>query len=82
MLEYLVSSRWKCLGRMRRGGLVGGGVLPGVCFIVLKSHTRPSISLFLPPVDPDIKLLLQHHACQLPDMMIINQPSETVSKPN
>jgi hypothetical protein len=34
MFEYLVPSWWDCLGRIRRCGLLGGGVLLGVGFEV------------------------------------------------
>lgn len=57
--------------RMRRGGLVGGGVSPGVGF---------------EPSDRDVAschLWFQRHVCSvLPAVMTPNEASETVSKPH
>ena len=68
------------LGRIRRPGHVGGGVLLGITFEVSKAHAilcrqRPqrgiqhqfSVTLFLLLVDQDVsfQLALKHHACLL-----------------
>jgi hypothetical protein len=41
IFECLVGS-WNCLGRIRRRGLVGGGVSLGMGFEVLKAHAISS----------------------------------------
>lgn len=42
MFEYLVSTWWNCLGRIRRCDLVGGSVSLGAHFEVSKDHARRS----------------------------------------
>jgi hypothetical protein len=38
------------LGRIKRHGLVGGGVSLEVGFEILKTHIRPSLAFSLPPI--------------------------------
>jgi hypothetical protein len=50
---------WNCLRRIRRirrCGLVGGGVSLGVELEVSKVHVHPSVSLCLLPVEQDVAL--------------------------
>lgn len=53
-------------------------------FEVSKSQARPSGSLFLLPVDPDVELLAPLAPClpvaMYPTMMIMDETSETVSQ--
>ena len=41
MLGYVVLRWWNCLGRIRRGGLVGGGVSFGMSVDVSKASCHP-----------------------------------------
>lgn len=92
MFECLVIRKWHYLGRIRKWALVGRSVSLKVGSEVSKAQVRPSVSLFLLPVDLDIELLAtspapcltacchtSHHA-MLPMMMIMDYTSETVSQ--
>ena len=86
LFECLVHREWHYLRVIRRCGLVGGSVSQEVGFEVSKAQPRSSVSLFLLPVDPDVKFsLLQHRVCpratMLPDTMTMDWISETVSQP-
>jgi len=63
----------RLLRRIRRYGLVGGGVSLEVGFEISKAHTRPTLGSSLPPVcgsEVSSQLLCQqHHAC-LPTAML------------
>lgn len=61
-------------------------MLPCVSFRVSKAPIRPSVSLFLMPVDPDVGLSYSSNSCLLLaallfTMMTMDQTFETISKP-
>lgn len=76
MFESLVTSRENCLGRIRRYGLIGGGVI-GAGFKVSEAYSHPQCSLCFPFVDQDVSAQLppQGHAC-LPVTVLSGIPLE------
>lgn len=56
MFEYLVPSQWNYLGRIRKCGLVRGGVSLEAGFRVSKAAISPVSSLCLVFVDQDTEL--------------------------
>lgn len=69
MFDYLVSSYWNSLGRIKRNGL-GGSMPLGASFEFSKdSPFLASLFLSLPPtcgLNVSSELLLQCHGCLLP----------------
>jgi hypothetical protein len=56
MFECLVLSWWNYLGRIRRGGIVRGGILLEGEFEASKTHATLSISFCLWPMGQDVAL--------------------------
>ena len=77
---------WRHLTEIRRSNFDRGSVSLGEGFRASKSKARPSVFLFLLSADQDVELSapLQHHVClcatMLPDMMVMDQTSETITK--
>ena len=47
---------WNNLKKIKRSGFIRGTVSLGMGFVVSNSQARPTISLFMLPVDPDLEL--------------------------
>lgn len=72
VLTRLVPTRWDCLGRIERCGLVVGGVPLEVSFEVSEAHARLGQSLCLLPVDVKFSATAPVPAAMLPTMMLVN----------
>lgn len=64
IFECFIPSWWKCLGRIRKYGLVGGGTLLGSGLWDFESPRQAQSSLpFVHRSDISSQPLLHHHAC-------------------
>ena len=66
MFGYLVIRQWLSLTGIKRCGLVGGSMSLEADLDVSNAQARPSFSIFLLPMDPNVELSTTSSAPWLP----------------